>query len=59
MNELKDLYKVIEVPASATVTGKGFFAVVRQSYCTDPRVIPVKQNLLKHEAETALKQYQL
>lgn len=58
MNELKDLYKIIEVPASITVTGKGFFAIVRQSYHTDPRVIPVKQNLLKNEAEAALKQYQ-
>jgi len=58
MNEYKsDLYKIVKVPAYATVNGKEFYAVVRQTYNTDPRVIDVKQNLLKHEAESALKQY--
>lgn len=55
MNEYKSgLYKVVLVPASATVTGKEFYAVLRQTYNTDPRVIDVKQNLLKEEAEAEL-----
>lgn len=57
MNEYKaGLYKVVLVPASATVTGKEFYAVLRQAYNTDLRVIDIKQNLLKDEAEAALKE---
>lgn len=57
MNNYKaDLYKVVFVPASATVTGKEFYAIVRQSNNYDPRVIDVIQNLLKEEAEKSLMQ---
>lgn len=60
MNEYKSgLYKVVLVPGSATVTGKEFYAVLRQTSNLDPRIIDVKQNLLKDEAEAALKELTL
>lgn len=57
MNEYKSgLFKVVLVPSSATRNGEEFYAVVSQTYCYDARVIDIKQNLLKEDAEDILKQ---
>lgn len=51
MNELKDLYKILKVPAYLNVTGKDTFHKVRQSYNHNGYVIVVANNLLSHEAD--------
>lgn len=63
MNELKDLYKIVKLPARLSVTGKDVYSVVRTYYNTglngvqpNTDIITVADNMLKTDAENKLKE---